>query len=306
MRRTSSFRTPSFSVWLGRVLLLLLWTAGLLSGGFLLLCATGVLSPVQISQSVSAWLNPAAETADAAPTAGSASLPAETPPFRGVRLALEDLDQAETLAAGYDGVVVTMKASDGGLNYVSDLPLAADCGASSGDPNRNQALKNLNQTQGLYTVAQVSCLRDEALVEYDPGLALQRVSGSPWRDETGVSWLDPADAQVQGYLIGVCRELAQLGFDEILLTDCSFPTQGALDCLRPQGKKAEVLEAFCRQLQGALADFPVVLSVEGQGDWASAQGESGQTAGLLATFGRVWTREEDAEALTSFAPSQLP
>lgn len=304
--RHSSYHTPSLPSRIGRVLLVLLCSAGVLSGGFLLLCGLGVLSPAAISQQVSAWLHPPAASTPASAPAEDLSLPEENDPFQGVFLSLDQLADAQTLADGYDGVILPMKTADGALGYVSALPLAADAGASSGDPDRNEALRALNDTPSLYTVAQVSCLRDSALVREEPGLSLHRVSGSPWLDESRQGWLDPAQPQVQSYLIGLCRELAQLGFDEILLTDCGFPTQGDLDSLRAVEEKEETLETFCRQLQGALADTPVTLSVMGQRDSVTADPVSGQTTALLATFGRVWTQAEDQEALAAFDPVVLP
>ena len=304
--RHSSYNTPSLPSRIGRVLLVLLCSAGVLSGGFLLLCGLGVLSPAAISQQVSAWLHPPAASTPASAPAEDLSLPEENDPFQGVFLSLDQLADAQTLADGYDGVILPMKTADGALGYVSALPLAADAGASSGDPDRNEVLRALNDTPGLYTVAQVSCLRDSALVREEPGLSLHRVSGSPWLDESRQGWLDPAQPQVQSYLIGLCRELAQLGFDEILLTDCGFPTQGDLDSLRAVEEKEETLETFCRQLQGALADTPVTLSVMGQRDSVTADPVSGQTTALLATFGRVWTQAEDQEALAAFDPVVLP
>ena len=304
--RHSSYHTPSLPSRIGRVLLVLLCSAGVLSGGFLLLCGLGVLSPAAISQQVSAWLHPPAASTPASAPAEDLSLPEENDPFQGVFLSLDQLADAQTLADGYDGVILPMKTADGALGYVSALPLAADAGASSGDPDRNEVLRALNDTPGLYTVAQVSCLRDSALVREEPGLSLHRVSGSPWLDESRQGWLDPAQPQVQSYLIGLCRELAQLGFDEILLTDCGFPTQGDLDSLRAVEEKEETLETFCRQLQGALADTPVTLSVMGQRDSVTADPVSGQTTALLATFDRVWTQAEDQEALAAFDPVVLP
>ena len=304
--RHSSYHTPSLPSRIGRALLVLLCSAGVLSGGFLLLCGLGVLSPAAISQQVSAWLHPPAASTPASAPAEDLSLPEENDPFQGVFLSLDQLADAQILADGYDGVILPMKTADGALGYVSALPLAADAGASSGDPDRNEALRALNDTPGLYTVAQVSCLRDSALVREEPGLSLHRVSGSPWLDESRQGWLDPAQPQVQSYLIGLCRELAQLGFDEILLTDCGFPTQGDLDSLRAVEEKEETLETFCRQLQGALADTPVTLSVMGQRDSVTAVPVSGQTTALLATFGRVWTQAEDQETLAAFDPVVLP
>ena len=45
---------------MGRVLLTLLYLAGLLAGGFLLLCRVGVLSPAEVAEMVSPllWVSP--------------------------------------------------------------------------------------------------------------------------------------------------------------------------------------------------------------------------------------------------------
>ena len=45
---------------MGRVLLALLYLAGLLAGGFLLLCRLGVLSPAEVAEMVSPllWVSP--------------------------------------------------------------------------------------------------------------------------------------------------------------------------------------------------------------------------------------------------------
>ena len=291
---------------LGRVLLALVCAAGAAAGGFLLLCGVGVVSPGEVSQQVAAWLAPA-EAAAPASAAPAQPVPAEeAAPFQGVFLPLEDLDRATELAAGKDGVVLPMKDPDGTLGYVSAVTLAADVGASSGDPDRNAALRALNDTPGLYTVAQVACLRDACLGTVEPDLALHRVSGSPWRDEAGQTWLDPAQETVQTYLIGLCRELAELGFDEILLTHCAYPTQGETAALQDTADREAALATFCRRLQGALADFDVTLSLQGQGDWREADAPSGQTEDLLAAFGRVWAAEEDQESLAAFAPALLP
>lgn len=302
----SYYHRPSFWARAGQVLLVLVCSAGALAGGFLILCFLGVLSPAAISQQVSAWLEPEPPATTTIAPSQKITVPSAPPPFHGIFLSLDQLDSAEQLAQGTDGIILPMKDPDGTLGYVSALSLAADARASAADPQRNQALQDLNDTPGLHTVAQVSCLRDGALVKENPALALRRVSGSPWLDETGQGWLDPTVPETQSYLAGVCQELAQLGFDEILLTHCAFPTQGALDTLRPTGSKTAALETFCRQLQGALADYEVTLSVQGQPDSAQPNSASGQTTALLATFGRVWVQEEDQAALAAFHPSVLP
>ena len=139
------------------------------------------------------------------------------------------------MAAGYDGVVLSMKDPDGTLGHVSALALAADIHASSGDPDRNQASGPSTTPRGCTPWPRSPASGTGPWWRREPDLGLHRVSGSPWRDEAGQTWLDPTQETVQTYLIGLCRELADLGFDEILLTHCAYPTQGETDTLPGHG-----------------------------------------------------------------------
>ena len=82
--------------------------------------------------------------------------------------------------------------------------------------------------------------------------------------------------------IGVCRELADLGFDEIVLTHCAYPTEGAVECLRPLGDKTGALEKLLRQLQGAVADWETEISLRACADADEPDSTSGQSEALLA------------------------
>lgn len=280
----------------GRIAFFLLCAAGVVSGGFLLLCIGGYVSPEM-------W---GVET-EAAPVSAPAAEPVPARSFRAVLLSPEGLAEAGEVAFGYDGVVVPMKTCDGRLGYVSRLTAAADYGASSGDPARNEELRELNSRAGLHTVALVSCLRDDRAARLGEG-GLHRANGSLWLDEEGVGWLNPSDPDAQIYLIGICRELALLGFDEILLADCNFPLRGNLAALNlsPE-ERAEGLETFCRRLQGALADLPVMVSVVGAFEAEQTSGFSGQTTALLASFpGRVWVNHGEEGAFSGFHPVILP
>lgn len=296
-------RRISFWQAMGRLALLLLFAAGACSGGFLLLSALGVIQPDQAAQWVRSRTG--AETQAAAPV----SAPVQTeraapPPFHAVFVS--DPARAEAEGAGCDGVVLDLKPDDGALGYVSALPLAADCAASAGTPGLNDALTEMNRTPGLYTVARISCFRDETLCRARPDLALRRVSGSPWTDEEAVGWLDPDSDAVKDYLLGVCRELAGLGFDEILLSNCCYPTRGSLAQLEEQTGRASALETFCRAVQEALAPQGVKVSIQGEPDAASPSSRSGQTAGLLSSFsGRVWLPQDSGGVAAVFA-SQSP
>lgn len=290
MARRAPYRRSSPLRRVGRSLLVLLYAAGGLSGALLLLSALGVVPD----------LRPSA----ADPPAVAASAPVETAadpaaPLDAVRLPLDALDGAAEAVRGHDAVVVPMKGPDGTLGWMSEEARSLALGLSSGTPGRDDALRALTATPGLYAVAELSCLRDDALARAAPGLALLRENGAPWRDAAGLCWLDPEQPAARDRLVTLCRELADLGFDEILLTDLSLPTQGAVERLRPSAGRAQAMEELARAIGTALADRDVTVSVVGVPD-------GGQSTGLLAACGRVWAKAEDAAALAAFAPSVVP
>ena len=251
----------------------LLCLSGALAGGFLLLCAWGILDPAQWQEEGEPVILPAV------PALGVADQSLYAGPF--VYLT----DPSQPIPAGTRGVVLPMKTADGQLAYVSRLPQAMDWMASSGDPTRNEAIRTLTAREDLHTVALISCLADN-LAGQDRDLALLRESGSAWVDELGQVWLDPDKEAVRAYLTEVCQEVAALGFDELLLADLSCPREGT------------DLESLCRTLQEGALDWPCLLSVAA---------EPGQPDTLLATFpGRIWAREEDLSRLSAFDPVLLP
>lgn len=257
--------------------------------------------PAQEPEDLRVAVEPAASQPEETPEEGEPLLAAVTVPLS----AVED-GSAEALAAqaGANSVLLDMKTDRGQLGFISQLAMAASAGVNAGQADINRQLQALNSGE-LYTVARLSCFRDHALAK-DETYAIRTNSGYRWTDPEELRWSSPASQAVQDYLVALMVELAQLGFDEILLTDCGFPTQGDLDSLRAVEEKEETLETFCRQLQGALADTPVTLSVMGQRDSVTADPVSGQTTALLATFGRVWTQAEDQETLAAFDPVVLP
>lgn len=222
------------------------------------------------------------------PTAEPAFLPVALP-----RSALTDGSApAQMEAAGGNAVIFDMKNDEGSLGYVSDLPQAISAGASAAQPGLNEAIRALNSTQGLYTVARVACFRDNLVPKMNNTLALRSPIGN-WRDREVVRWLSPAVAEARDYLTGICRELAALGFDEIRLDYAGFPTalDGELGNLvtgeryDPAALEQSV-ELFYREVEAALADYPEVkASISTSAALFSGEGdESGQSLELLKTY----------------------
>ena len=191
--------------------------------------------------------------------------------------------------AGANAVAFNMKADDGSLGYVSSLPQAIRYGSTSTDGTLNDALSRLWDGE-LYTVARVSCFKDNQAPKVDNTLAMRTTAGYNWRDGGNKRWLNVSSQAARDYVVGVIRELADMGFDEILLENSGYPGEGDLSSLRvgedydPQ-KLTEPVEAFYREVRAALEDTGVRLSIAAS-ETVMTQGSdaTGQTLELLDKY----------------------
>lgn len=242
----------------------------------------------------------------ATPTPTPEPTPAAVQAVKLLRTALTDGTAVRQVqAAGGNAVLFDMKADDGTLGYVSQLALATDTGASAEDAALNETIRTLTSGE-LYTVARVSCFRDNTVPYNEPTLGVKTYKDYNWRDNGNIRWMSPTNAQVRQYVTDVCLELAGLGFDEILLDNSTYPTDGALVNIRPGDAYDEtqfetVISGFYAQVKSALAaQYPdVKLSIvtdEGVLQNGSDP-ESGQSlTGLAASADRVWARLEELPA----------
>lgn len=161
-------------------------------------------------------------------------------------------------------------------------------------------------SDGTHAVARMSCFRDPEAAESDEsGMALEDIDGYVFYDGSNSRWLDPAKPAARQYLCELACEIASLGFDELLLTDVSYPTEGRLDDIAcDAAAKEENLLTFLRELRAALDPYAVVLSVEVPADLV-AEGRNdaaGLTlAGLANAVDRIYapTAPERMEAFAA-------
>ena len=222
--------------------------------------------------------------------------------------------QAQMEAAGGNALLFDMKDDEGTLGYVSDLPQAISAGASAATPGLNEAIRTLNGTEGLYTVARVACFRDNLTPKMNNTLALRSPIGN-WRDKEVVRWLSVEVPAARDYVSGVCRELAELGFDEILLDYVGFPTalDGDLGNLvvgerYDPADLSSAVEEFCQEVRQALEDYPdVKLAVSVSAGLFAGEGDkSGQSLELLGRYAdRVYLPgPADAAAAKAYEKAQ--
>ncbi|MGE4276208.1 MAG: putative glycoside hydrolase [Lawsonibacter sp.] len=229
---------------------------------------------------------------------------AETPAMAAVELSvdavLDGTAPQKLEQAGANALILDMKNEGGELGWVSQQAIAARSEVNAQADGVNEALRVWNQGE-VYTVARVCCFRDNTVPYQRNDLALRATYGN-WRDELGLRWLNPDSADARAYLAGLCGELAELGFDEILLDCCAFPTQGKRNAIvesgsYQSGQFSQVAEEFLDEVRQTLKPYGTLLSV--RADRAIFTGEdsdSGLTAvGLERCADRIWMPEDTEE-----------
>lgn len=203
--------------------------------------------------------------------------------------------QTQLEQAGATAAIFDMKADDGTLAFVSASPLAVSAGVNAA-AGTNETITSLNAQEDLYTVARLSCFRDNTMPRQRNDLALRSSLGN-WWDEDSIRWLSPAYAENQQYITDLCLELAGLGFDEILLDYSAFPLTGNLDAILTGAAYepdtlAQTVQSFYTQVAAALkAAYPQVrLSVVADPAALTADGtsQSGQALTMASVVDRVW------------------
>ena len=180
---------------------------------------------------------------------------------------------------GYNAVAVTVKGAGGTVYF--DSAVAVSGSVSLGEDTA-EAISLMNgDGTGYDTIARLSCFHDPKAANRDvEGMGLKNTGGYIFYDGNNSQWLDPAKPAAREYLCGLAKEVAELGFDEILLTDVSYPTVGKLNKIDyGEGEKSVHLAAFLEEMRAALAPYGVALSIEVP-EAVIAQG-SDENAGLL-------------------------
>ncbi|WP_295866018.1 putative glycoside hydrolase [uncultured Oscillibacter sp.] len=259
-------------------------------------------------------------------SAGSAAGSEEEPPdanltiqepertdVRAVRLPVGPLtDWAEAWAQASDGhsgcnaAVYTVKAPDGSVYLDSQAILP---GALKTVEGAGAAVGDMLKADGVYAVAEIACFRDPIAASAElESMGLKNTGGYVFYDRNGDRWLDPAKPAARQYLIDLASGCAAMGFDEILLTDVSYPTEGKLNKIDYGAAAAALpdsltdeITSFLKQMQAALAEYDVKLSVLLPADLllsGDSTGVSGQSLAEIAPLAdRIYAAVDNASAV---------
>lgn len=209
--------------------------------------------------------------------------------------ALTDGSALHRLAdAGGDCALFDMKTDVTDLNFTSAAQPIAQSVYNPQTPGLNDAIRAMNQAEGLYTVARVSCFKDAYIFLYNDTFPIRTNGGYCWTGPDTLMWISPTNPAVQDYLIQICVELAQLGFDEILLDNAGYPSEGNLGYIRygdayDPAQFSTVIGNFYTKTAAALEEYHVKLSVvTTQAALDGTDALTGQTPDNLALFSRLW------------------
>lgn len=158
-------------------------------------------------------------------------------------------------------VAVTLKDSAGTVYFDSDSALPGTVRFLEEDTD---VALNAVLSRGSHTIARISCFHDPKAANREvESMGLKNTGGFIFYDGNNSQWLDPAKPAAREYLRALACEAAAMGFDEIMLTDFSYPTEGKLDKIAyGEVDREETLSSFLMELRTALESYSVMLSVE--------------------------------------------
>ena len=189
--------------------------------------------------------------------------PADTIAFSLPAQALtEALWQETAKPAGANAVAVRLKTSNGTIYFNA---ASAVSGAVETELDTAAALTAVTAQEELYTIASLACLQDFKAANADvEGRGLKNTGGYIFYDGNNSLWLDPAKPATRAYVCALAKEIAELGFDELLLTDLSYPTVGKIPKIayNTEVPLANNLDLLLSELGTALEPYDILLSVE--------------------------------------------
>lgn len=170
-------------------------------------------------------------------------------------------------SASVDGsaVAVRLKTANGKVYFESANAVSGAVQVADEPGETAAALRLVTSEEGLHTIASMSCLQDfKAANANVEGRGLKNTGGYIFYDGNNSLWLDPAKPDAREYVCAIAREIAELGFDELLLTDFSYPTVGKIDKINynTDVSLADNLDLLLNELTTALESYDILLSVE--------------------------------------------
>ncbi len=154
----------------------------------------------------------------------------------------------------------------------------------------------------IYLIARIVTFKSPQYAAKYTDRAITKANGKLYKKRDGIAWATAYDRILWDYVLGICKETADIGFDEIQFDYVRFPVvsrseNASLDFHNQLDEsKAEVIHKFLRYAYQQLADKKVYITADIFGWSGSAIGDEG--------IGQHW--ESMANAVDYVAPMMYP
>ena len=186
-----------------------------------------------------------------------------------------------------NALVLQVKPESGYVIYPSGASLCAGYGLVGPYDLATQVVKL--REQGLYLVADITCLLDSAIINRYMGTCLTTTIGAPLVTDAGY-WMDPFNTEYRAYLVELAKELINMGFDEIMFSYVSHPVaEGVVysQSMSTPPTAETAISSFAVYVEKELGDLvPLGLRVSYEA-LNNGMGSNGQNMEVL---GRVFDR----------------
>lgn len=174
-----------------------------------------------------------------------------------------------------NAVVVDIKGSDGYVTYNSAAGDVKKYNLTDYAIGDIDALVRFFHDQNVYVIGRVAVFEDPIYSKARPELAVYNKAKTTdisqpilWKDNNGISWLDPSSKDVWDYDISLAKDAFYNGFDEVNFDYVRFPSDGNMENMGfpvYDGKiaKSEVIKNFFHYLRTSLPDEKISADLFG-------------------------------------------
>lgn len=133
-----------------------------------------------------------------------------------------------------------------------------------------QAFMKKLKDNNIYAIARIVCFKDPTYTKHHPDRAIvYRNTGKPFTNRDGLIWASAHDRDLWNYNIGVAKEAADVGFNEIQFDYVRFPASNGgkldkeLDYRNTKGEsKPETIQNYLKFAREQLAPKQVYISAD--------------------------------------------
>lgn len=192
------------------------------------------------------------------------------------------------VATEINSLVIDVKDDYGLMTYKSNIEIVSSVEADKKPRIKDiNALIDLLEEYDIYPIARIVTFKDKNFANHRPDHAIQLKTGGVWKDNNGVSWVNPFDSYVWDYNIAIAKEAVLNGFKEIQFDYIRFPDNAKSynDITEFPGrndrKKDEAVEDFLEYAKQELEPYKVNIAADVFGvitrTWDDRPEDIGQT-----------------------------